>query len=337
MAWPWRLSNLDPDGSRDLSNADQARLLSYLGVRDPQAWAAEWLDGGVIDNTVHLWPDQARSDWLWSLGLPLLTEAKRRQGQRWLIGFSALPGCGKTSLGRWLEAAADQLGLSLQVVSIDDFYFAADELERSMHGNPWGVPRALPGSHELPLLHSTLQAWKAGDAVDMPVFDKALRQGRGDRSGWRSCAADVLVLEGWFVGIRPMSGEIDDSELCTLLQPPLADDERAARQAVQRILRDYLPVWDRLDGLWQLRPVQWNSPAIWKRQQEQQMLQERGTGLSSKDLDRFIRMIATAIPEASFNQINADVCLDVDPERRLRQLRVRPDIQDSLSSASATG
>ena len=337
MAWPWRHSKLDPDGARDLPNADHARLLNYLGVGNPQAWAAEWLASDVIDNTIHLWPDQARSDWLWSLGLPLLTEAKRKQGQRWLIGFSALPGCGKTSLGRWLEAAADRLGLSVQVVSIDDFYYAADALDRSMRGNPWGVPRALPGSHELHLLNSTLQDWKAGEAVDLPVFDKALRSGRGDRSGWRRCAADVLVLEGWFVGIRPMAGELDESEHSTLFQPPLADEEQVARRAVQRTLQDYLSVWDRLDGLWQLRTLQWNSPAIWKRQQEQQMLQERGAGLSSKDLDGFIRMIATAIPEASFNQINADVCLDVDPERRLRQLRVRPDVQDSLSSASATG
>ena len=102
MAWPWRHSKLDPDGARDLPNADHARLLNYLGVGNPQVWAAEWLASDVIDNTNHLWPDQARSDWLWSLGLPLLTEAKRKQGQRWLIGFSALPGCGKTSLGRWL-------------------------------------------------------------------------------------------------------------------------------------------------------------------------------------------------------------------------------------------
>ena len=109
-----------------------------------------WRSTGVIEQTTHLWPEGAHSDWLWSLGLPILTEVMRHQGQRWLLGFSALPGCGKTSLGHWLEAAAERLGLSLQVMSIDDFYFSADALDRSMQGNPWGVPRALPGSHELP-------------------------------------------------------------------------------------------------------------------------------------------------------------------------------------------
>ena len=194
---------MDPDRCRDLPSQDQSLLLEHLGIHDPSAWEEGWRSTGVIEQTTHLWPEGAHSDWLWSLGLPILTEVMRHQGQRWLLGFSALPGCGKTSLGHWLEAAAERLGLSLQVMSIDDFYFSADALDRSMQGNPWGVPRALPGSHELPLLQSTLEQWSAGGHPRHPTFDKALRQGRGDRSGWRTCTADVIVLEGWFVGVRP--------------------------------------------------------------------------------------------------------------------------------------
>ena len=162
----------------------------------------------------------------------------RHQGQRWLLGFSALPGCGKTSLGHWLEAAAERLGLSLQVMSIDDFYFSADALDRSMQGNPWGVPRALPGSHELPLLQSTLEQWSAGGHPRHPTFDKALRQGRGDRSGWRTCTADVIVLEGWFVGVRPTDNNGRNNVLSTI---SLSADEQLACQKVQCELQGYLP------------------------------------------------------------------------------------------------
>ena len=134
---------MDPEGRRDLPNEDQELLLKYLGIEDPAAWENAWKVTGVVETTSHIWPNGARSDWLWSLGLPILTEVQRHQGQRWLMGLSALPGCGKTSFGRWLEAAAAHLGLSLQVVSIDDFYFSATELDRSMRGNPWGVPLSL--------------------------------------------------------------------------------------------------------------------------------------------------------------------------------------------------
>ena len=311
---------MDPDRCRDLPSQDQSLLLKHLGIHDPSAWEEGWRSTGVIEQTTHLWPEGAHSDWLWSLGLPILTEVMRHQGQRWLLGFSALPGCGKTSLGHWLEAAAERLGLSLQVMSIDDFYFSADALDRSMQGNPWGVPRALPGSHELPLLQSTLEQWSAGGHPRHPTFDKALRQGRGDRSGWRTCTADVIVLEGWFVGVRPTDNNGRNNVLSTI---SLSADEQLACQKVQCELQGYLPIWDQLNGLWQLRTLEWNSPEIWKRQQENQMRRTRGAGLSSADLNGFIRMISAAIPQDSFDAIEADVCIDIDPDRRLRRLRVR--------------
>ena len=34
-----------------------------------------------------------------------------------LFGISALPGCGKTSFGKWLEASAKEIGISLKVLS----------------------------------------------------------------------------------------------------------------------------------------------------------------------------------------------------------------------------
>ena len=67
------------------------------------------------------------------------------------------------------------------------------------------------------------------------------------------------------------------------------------------------------------------------------MKRDRGSGLSPEVLEGFIRMISSSIPEESFNRIGADVCLEVDPERRLRHLRVRSWSQESLSSVSATG
>ena len=46
-------------------------------------------------------------------------------------------------------------------ISIDDFYYDAFNLDRSMSGNPWGAPRGLPGSHDLALLSETI-FWIAG-------------------------------------------------------------------------------------------------------------------------------------------------------------------------------
>ena len=67
------------------------------------------------------------------------------------------------------------------------------------------------------------------------------------------------------------------------------------------------------------------------------MLREQGVALDNATLLGFIRMILAAIPPRSFDQMDADVCVEVDPDRRLRQLRINERTQDSPSSVSRTG
>ena len=325
---------MDPDGRRLISAVDQRKLLSFLGIEDPVVWERCWRQIGAATTALNLWHPDTSCDWLWSLGLPILSLADHCLDRKRLIGLSALPGCGKSSFGVWIEAAARNLGRSVQVVSIDDFYFPAPELDQTMQGNPWGVPRALPGSHDLALLESTLSAWKSGAEIRLPRFDKGLRGGRGDRLGWRSCSADLLVLEGWFLGCRSGADPTVPEEH---LEPPLLSEEVDYRWKVQDRLSKYGPIWDQLDQLWHLRAEDLRSPVIWKQQQEDAMRRSRGVGLDDESLDNFIRMILSAIPSSSLRQINADVVIDVDPDRQLKRIHVRRDLQSSLSSDSLTG
>ena len=330
----WRHSKLDPEAQRLISISDQRRLLEHLELGDVERWLAQQHQSGRHRIALEHWHPQAAPDWLWSLGLPLLSLAEKWRGKRRLIGFSALPGCGKTTLGQWIEAAAKALDLSVQVVSLDDFYFEAERLDEAMRGNPWGVPRALPGSHDLGLLQGCLKTWRQGEKVLMPCFDKAKRQGRGDRSGWRRCAADLLIFEGWFVGCRPNA---DAAASEPHLESPLTPQELEWRLKLQPVLANYEPTWSCFDQLWQLRATDFNAPWRWKRQQEATLEEERGVSLSNADLDRFIRMILCSLPSSSFHTMRADVVVEVDPDRTLRRIHLPGAIQDSASSDSLTG
>jgi D-glycerate 3-kinase len=325
---------LDPEGQRFISNRDQQRLLHHLELGDAMSWFAE--QRRTLRHRVALdrWHPAAAPDWLWSVGLPLLSLADQWQGERRLLGLSALPGCGKTTLGQWIEAAAEGLGLSIQVVSLDDFYFEADRLDAAMRGNPWGVPRALPGSHDLNLLKDCLRQWRQGQDVQMPCFDKARRDGRGDRSGWRRCDADLLILEGWFVGCTSaLPPELAEAHL----ESPLTPQELDWRKQLQPELSRYEDIWNSFDQLWQLRARNLNAPLIWKRQQEATLQAERGASLSNAELERFIRMILCSLPSSCFQNMRADVVVEVDPDRTLRRIHLPNAIQDSLSSDSLTG
>ena len=309
---------MDPDGLQRIPADDQIQLLKFLGIGNLEEWRQSWIRHHA-NLGLDAWHPNSSADWLWSLGLPILSLACKEPARKRLIGLSALPGCGKSSLGIWLETAARNLGLSLQVVSIDDFYFPADQLERSMQGNPWGVPRALPGSHDVKLLQQTLTHWRQGQDVQCPQFDKALRNGRGDRSGWRACNADLLVLEGWFVGCK---GGYDPNLQERELVPPLTANELAYRKQTEQILQRYQPIWTQLDQLWQLRATDPQSPRLWKRQQENDMHTSRGSSLNGSELDDFIRMILSAIPSETLRNIPADVVLDVDSSRELTRIHL---------------
>lgn len=325
---------MDPEGQRIIPSSDQQRLLQHLELGDVASWSAQQRNSGRHRVALDHWHPRAAPDWLWSVGLPLLSLGDQWLGERRLLGLSALPGCGKTTLGQWIEAAAKELGLSIQVVSLDDFYFEAERLDAAISGNPWGVPRALPGSHDLELLQECLQIWRQGDHVLMPCFDKAKRQGRGDRSGWRRCDADLLIFEGWFVGCRSNADPTADEPH---LEFPLTPQELEWRQKLQPVLALYEATWSCFDQLWQLRATDFNAPWRWKRQQEATLQAERGASLSSSELDRFIRMILCSLPSSSFQTMRADVVVEVDPDRNLKRIHLQGAIQDSPSSDSLTG
>lgn len=73
------------------------------------------------------------------------------------------------------------------VASIDDFYLSADEqlqLADLHRGNPLLEFRGSAGSHNVDLLKQTLEGLRSlqhGQTMSVPVYDKALNGGRGDR------------------------------------------------------------------------------------------------------------------------------------------------------------
>lgn len=172
------------------------RLLQACGVADPAAWHGRWRQH---PDALSIPPDPR-----WALVLPLLTRCQREaaQGKRLLIGLNAPVGAGKSSLGAWLSALAPAFGLRLSSLSIDDFYWPWQERSSRMAGNPFGVDRVPPGSHDANLLAHQLTSWRQDGVLRWPRFNKRLRQGHGDRSGWSSQEADVVLLEGWLIGCR---------------------------------------------------------------------------------------------------------------------------------------
>jgi D-glycerate 3-kinase len=188
-----------------------------------------------------------------------------------------------------------------------------------MAGNPFGVNRVPPGSHDAPLLLERLQRWRSEGVLQLPRFDKTLRDGAGDRmveapSGEAAATTDALVLEGWLMGCRPLgaaglraAGVAAGMELAAGLAP-LGADEAAWLPHWDRQLEAYGPLFDLCDGLWVLRPLDWGLPRRWRfqaeaRQRRLQRQNHQADGwLKPAELDRLVRSSLASLPPRLYQE-----------------------------------
>jgi D-glycerate 3-kinase len=280
------------------------------------------------------------------LALPLLRRLEDGLGsgtgqRKPVLALNGPVGAGKTSLGGALEHLAALGGLRLVVVSIDDLYLPADQRRRVLAGNPFGVSRVPPGSHDLPLLLAALEAWRAGGPLRLPRFDKTLAGGEGDRSGWREQPADALVIEGWLMGCRALGPQALEARLQSGAGlEELTTEERQWLPIWDRHLASYGDLWSACDGLWLLHPQRWSLPRRWRFQAEARQRRAGGGWLTADKLDGLVRATVRSLPPALYQdpllrrqpslELQGGVILD--GRRRCRPLGAQ---LSSLASASS--
>jgi D-glycerate 3-kinase len=96
---------------------------------------------------------------------------------------------------------------------------------------------------------------------------------------------DVVLFEGWFVGVRPIAPAVFDGPTPALIQT-LA--ERSFARDMNDRLKDYLPLWERLDRLMLLYPIDYRLSQQWRRQAEQQMIATGKSGMTDAQVDQFV-------------------------------------------------
>ena len=138
-----------------------------------------------------------------------------------VVGVQGPQGSGKTFFTTILkdELTSPPNNLSVALISLDDLYLPHSGLVRVANDHPHNAllqSRGQPGTHDVPLgtdiLNSLLRINEpdARGTVSIPIFDKSLHSGKGDRIEKTTVVnrpLDVIIMEGWCLGFHPIPSE----------------------------------------------------------------------------------------------------------------------------------
>ena len=260
-------------------------------------------------------PAPGYADWRQASALiasvALATEAR-------VVAISGSQGSGKSTLAQCLQNTLINAGQQAAAVSIDDFYLtreARTALAEQVH--PLLQTRGVPGTHDWQWLHQVLDEVHSGNTpLSVPVFDKGL----DDRVEPREIDANLLVFEGWCLGVKAQP-ESALATPCNALERD-EDVEGKWRQWVNDQLRKhYESLWQKVDLWVHLRVPGFAQVQAWRSQQEQQIpLEQR---MDEAQITRFIAHYQR-LTEALWQQQPATpgFVLQLDEQHQVTQVTV---------------
>ncbi|KAF8545029.1 P-loop containing nucleoside triphosphate hydrolase protein [Trichophaea hybrida] len=229
------------------------------------------------------------------LSPPRFSPSKTSTQPPTIIALSGPQGSGKTTITHHLATAfrAPPYSLYVAVLSIDDLYLRRHDqllLAAAHPDNKLFSHRGEPGTHDLALAARVFDTLLSrDDEVVLPVFDKSLHDGAGNRiEGGVSVdgkKVDVLIFEGWCVGFRALQ---DDEVVRKYEQGMGSGNPLESLLEVNNALKGYDVLTDRFDLLIHIDAEDIGYVYEWRLQQEHAMIAAKGMGMSDAQVVEFV-------------------------------------------------
>ena len=204
-----------------------------------------------------------------------------------IVGVSAIQGAGKTTQGEILEVLLKHLGYSSIHLSIDNHYITHKQLNELRQKDPRFIRRGV--THDIPLAIKNLTDLKImrdGMEVSIPIYDKGLHSGDGDRAGFKTITdkPSFIFYDGWMLGAR----RVEDENIFETGLPALDTPEHIQfAKDINKKLDEYTPLWDLIDFMNVLYVPNYQISLTW-RDQAEEVLRDKGEGMSHEEIKEFI-------------------------------------------------
>ena len=286
--------------ARELLNQSRAKAFGINRHNCQQLIEARSQLFNSVHKTIFQWcadhdikqSNQEKLTLLWTFWLPLaisLAETRQELGRTPIQGILGSQGTGKTSLTHILSLLLEYLGYTTAIISLDDLYKTYTERQKLKEVDPRLIWRGPPGTHDIDLgidvITQCIQRNSSDEKIMIPRFDKSAYNGAGDRDKPEIIsAADIVLFDGWFLGVRPIAEIKLEQKMYPILTP---EDVQFAKDCNQR-LKDYLPLWDKIDRLLVLYPQDYRVCKEWRKEAEHKMIAKGHTGMSDLEIEEFV-------------------------------------------------
>ena len=177
---------------------------------------------------------------------------------------------------------------SVVILSIDDFYLSTyqrKQLAKKLKTSLFDT-RGVPRTHNLKLLIETVDKLKRNNfPVYIPIFDKVTDNKKNYNR--KINKADLIILEGWCVGSKPINPEYLKKNINDLEK--INDPNMIWRTAYNQALVEYQKLFNRFNYYIFIKLPNWQYVINWKYKQELGLRSLRSDNNLKKKLFLFIQ------------------------------------------------
>ena len=194
---------------------------------------------------------------------------------------------------------------SVVILSIDDFYLSTNQrkqLAKKLKTNLFDT-RGVPCTHNLKLLIETVDKLKRNNfPVYIPIFDKVTDNKK--KHNRKINKADLIILEGWCVGSKPINPEYLKKNINDLEK--INDPNMIWRTAYNQALVEYQKLFNKFNYYIFIKLPNWQYVINWKYKQELGLRSLRSDNHLKKKLFLFIQYYEKLSKWMSFT--SPDIC-----------------------------